>query len=105
AGGVDRDLMRRERARAEAADQDRDHSEYADLEEELQRGGRAEAQQLANAREIGPQRRIEQSGPVAAVVAPGVDGEHGEHVDPGDAGGPAGASRPQGGRAEIAEYE
>lgn len=103
--GIERDLVRGERDGPQASDERRDGGEDSAFERELHRGGNAERDEAANAREVHIDRSFEKFRAVLVVVPEKIADEDRSHVDAGDGGGPAGADGAHGGKAEFAVDE
>ena len=103
--GVESDLMTGLSDGAETRDQGGDDGKDGNLSGLLKRGGKAESDELADAGEVGLNRRFEEFGFVAHVVPEKVDDEDESEIAAGDAGGDAGTGNPVGVETEFAVDE
>jgi len=100
---VQGDLVPSLRDGAEASDEGGDQGEDADFGGKLNGGGKAERDELANAREVGLHGSLEKLGFVVRVVPEEIDDENEREVRARNGSGDAGAGDPVSPEAEFAE--
>ena len=103
--GVERDLMTGLGNGAETGDERSDQSEDADFGGKLNRGGKTESDELADAVEVGVHGSFEEFGFVAGVVPEEIEDEDQREIGARDAGGDAGTGDAEGRASELAVDE